>query len=231
MFHGQVTHNILKSHAEAWHTYNDKYRNTQNGKVGIALYSEWMEPKNPSSSQDSAAAVRYLNFMLGWFAHPIFVNGDYSAVLKDQIKNKNNLCGKELARLPVFTEVEMKRIQGTADFFGLNHYTTRLISEVLGSCDPGLNNVGNFKVDVDPTWPNTSSDHIHSVPWGLRRLLKYISVEYTSITKVPIYITGNGMPTEYSGDVFDDTQRVDFLKAYINEAMKGNYHKGELTNN
>ncbi|KAA0715478.1 Lactase-phlorizin hydrolase [Triplophysa tibetana] len=216
----QVTHNILKSHAEAWHTYNDKYRKMQNGKVGIALYSEWTEPKNPSNSLDSAAAARYLNFMLGWFAHPIFVNGDYSAVLKDQIKNKNNVCGKELARLPVFTEVEMKRIQGTADFFGLNHYTTRLISEVLGSCDPGLNNVGDFKVDVDPTWPNTSSDHIHSVPWGLRRLLNYISVEYTSITKVPIYITGNGMPTEYSGDVFDDTQRVDFLKAYINEAMK-----------
>ncbi|KAA0715477.1 Lactase-phlorizin hydrolase [Triplophysa tibetana] len=216
----QVTHNILKSHAEAWHTYNDKYRKMQNGKVGIALYSEWTEPKNPSNSLDSAAAARYLNFMLGWFAHPIFVNGDYSAVLKDQIKNKNNVCGKELARLPVFTEVEMKRIQGTADFFGLNHYTTRLISEVLGICDPGLNNVGDFKVDVDPTWPNTSSDHIHSVPWGLRRLLNYISVEYTSITKVPIYITGNGMPTEYSGDVFDDTHRVDFLKAYINEAMK-----------
>ncbi|KAI7808473.1 putative lactase-phlorizin hydrolase [Triplophysa rosa] len=177
-------------------------------------------PKNPASSQDSIAAERYLNFMLGWFAHPIFVNGDYSAVLKDKINNKNTLCGKELARLPVFTEAEMKRIQGTADFFGLNHYSTRLISEVLSSCDPGLNNVGDFQVDVDPTWPNTSSDHIHSVPWGLRRLLNYISVEYTSIRKVPIYITGNGMPTEYSGDVFDDTQRVDFLKAYINEAMK-----------
>lgn len=216
----QVTHNILKSHAEAWHIYNDKYRKTQNGKVGIALNSEWTEPKNVSSSLDNIASERYLNFMLGWFAHPIFVDGDYPAVLKDQIKDKNTLCGKELATLPVFIEAEKQRIQGTADFFGLNHYTTRLISGALGSCDPGLNNVGDFQVDVDPTWPNTSSDQIHSVPWGLRRLLNYISVEYTSITKVPIYIMGNGMPTEYGGDVIDDTQRIEFLKAYINEAMK-----------
>ncbi|XP_073702340.1 lactase/phlorizin hydrolase-like [Garra rufa] len=216
----KVTHNILKSHAEAWHIYNDNYRTLQGGKVGIALNSDWAEPMNPSSDQDVAAAERYLNFMLGWFAHPIFVDGDYPAVLKEQIEKKKDICGKELARLPVFTEAEKQRIQGTADFFGLNHHTSRLISESLNSCDAGPNNVGDFKTDIDPTWPPTASDQIQSVPWGLRRLLNYISLEYTSITKVPIYITGNGMPTEYSGDVFNDTNRVDYLKTYINEAMK-----------
>ncbi|KAF4108762.1 hypothetical protein G5714_009835 [Onychostoma macrolepis] len=216
----QVTHNILKSHAEAWHIYNDNYRKLQGGKVGIALNSDWAEPRNPSSDQDVAAAERYLNFMLGWFAHPIFVDGDYPTVLKEQIEKKKGSCGKELARLPVFTEAEKQRIQGTADFFGLNHYTSRLISENLNSCDVGPNNVGDFLTHIDPTWPPTASDQIQSVPWGLRRLLNYISSEYTSITKVPIYITGNGMPTEYDGDVFSDTERVDYLKAYINEAMK-----------
>ncbi|XP_055070656.2 lactase/phlorizin hydrolase [Misgurnus anguillicaudatus] len=216
----QVTHNILKSHAEAWHVYNDNYRKTQSGKVGIALNSEWAEPKNPSSAQDIAAAERYLNFMLGWFAHPIFVDGDYSVILRDQIRNKNTLCSKEIARLPVFTAAEKQRIQGTADFFGINHYTSRQISEKLNSCDPRPHNVGDFQIHVDPTWPNTSSAQIQSVPWGLRRLLNYISLEYTSVRDVPIYITGNGMPTEYNGDVIDDTSRVDFLKAYINEAMK-----------
>ncbi|XP_016149008.1 lactase-phlorizin hydrolase-like [Sinocyclocheilus grahami] len=216
----KVTHNIIKSHAEAWHIYNDNYRKLQGGKVGIALNSDWAEPRNPSSDQDVAAAERYLNFMLGWFAHPIFVDGDYSTVLKEQIEKKKDLCGKELARLPVFTEAEKQRIQGTADFFGLNHHTSRLISESLNSCDAGPNNVGDFQTHIDPTWPPTASDQIQSIPWGLRRLLNYISLEYTSITKVPIYITGNGMPTEYNGDVFNDTERVDYLKAYINEAMK-----------
>uniref|UniRef100_A0A671Q1N0 Lactase-phlorizin hydrolase-like n=1 Tax=Sinocyclocheilus anshuiensis TaxID=1608454 RepID=A0A671Q1N0_9TELE len=216
----KVTHNIIKSHAEAWHIYNDNYRKLHGGKVGIALNSDWAEPRNPSSDQDVAAAERYLNFMLGWFAHPIFVDGDYSTVLKEQIEKKKGSCGKELARLPDFTEAEKQRIQGTADFFGLNHHTSRLISESLNSCDAGPNNVGDFQTHIDPTWPPTASDQIQSVPWGLRRLLNYISLEYTSFTKVPIYITGNGMPTEYSGDVFNDTERVDYLKAYINEAMK-----------
>ncbi|XP_077065620.1 lactase/phlorizin hydrolase-like [Siphateles boraxobius] len=216
----KVTHNILKSHAEAWHIYNDNYRKMYSGKVGIALDSDWAEPRNTVSDQDVAAAERYLNFQLGWFAHPIFVDGDYPVVLKKQIDQKKGECGKELARLPVFTEAEKQRIRGTADFFGLNHYTSRLISESMGRCDAGPNNVGDFEAYTDPTWPSTASDEIQSVPWGLRRLLNYIYLEYTSITKVPIYITGNGMPTEYYGDLLNDIQRVDYLKAYINEAMK-----------
>lgn len=76
---------MLKSHAEAWHVYNDVYRMQQGGKVGIALNSDWAEPLDPSKHEDLTAADRYLQFMLGWFAHPIFVNGDYPASLKAQI--------------------------------------------------------------------------------------------------------------------------------------------------
>ncbi len=41
---------------------NDNYRKLQGGKVGIALNSDWAEPRNPSSVQDVAAAERYLNY-------------------------------------------------------------------------------------------------------------------------------------------------------------------------
>ncbi|KAL6484474.1 hypothetical protein MHYP_G00065190 [Metynnis hypsauchen] len=215
----QVTHNIIKAHAGAWHVYNDKYRKNQGGKVGIALNSDWAEP-NSDSPQDIEAAELYLSFMLGWFAHPIFVDGDYPALLKKQIELKKTECGEDLAVLPVFTEEEKKIIKGTADFFGLNHHTSRLISESRGSCNPGPDSVGDFQSHIDPTWPTTASSQIQSVPWGLRRLLNYIATEYTSVTTVPIYITGNGMPTEYNSDVLNDTQRVSFLKSYINEAMK-----------
>uniref|UniRef100_A0AAY4DK00 Lactase n=1 Tax=Denticeps clupeoides TaxID=299321 RepID=A0AAY4DK00_9TELE len=215
-----VTFNILRSHAEAWHVYNDKYRKQQGGKVGVSLNSDWTEPQNPSQPQDIEAAERYLHFTLGWFAHPIFVNGDYPVKLTGQILEKNKHCSSEVARLPAFTESERKRIQGTADFFGLNHYTSYLVSQVNGGCLPGLNNVGDFQTHVDPAWPPTVSSSIYSVPWGLRRLLNYISDEYTSVSGVPIYITGNGVPTGYNTNLLNDTQRVDFLKKYINEALK-----------
>ncbi|XP_076857376.1 lactase/phlorizin hydrolase-like [Brachyhypopomus gauderio] len=216
----QVTHNMLKAHAEAWHVYNDKYRKQQGGKVGIALSSEWAEPKNGASSQDVEAAERYLSFRLGAFAHPIFVNGDYPALLKRQVDQKNTDCSKEVARVPAFTPAETQRIRGTADFFGLSHHTTCLVSYTRGSCTPGPDSIGDLQAHIDPDWPTTASSQIQSVPWGLRRLVNYIAAEYLSVTSVPIYITGNGVPTEYSSDLLNDTQRIDFLKAYINEAMK-----------
>ncbi|KAM9851168.1 lactase/phlorizin hydrolase-like [Aulostomus maculatus] len=217
----QVTHNIIKSHAEAWHIYNDKYRTRQRGNVGIALNSDWAEPLDPSRPADIAAADRYLHFMLGWFAHPIFVDGDYPAALKTQIEQKSQECAlSEPAVIPVFTAEERQRIRGTADFFGLNHYTSRLISNTDGGCTPGPQGVGDLQVHVDPSWSSTASDWIYSAPWGLRRLLNYISTEFLTIKKVPIYITGNGMATEYSEDTLNDTSRVEYARSYINEALK-----------
>ncbi|KAI9535162.1 hypothetical protein NQZ68_007253 [Dissostichus eleginoides] len=208
----QATHNMIKSHAEAWHVYNEKYRKTQGGRA---------EPVDPSRPEDIAAADRYLQFMLGWFAHPIFVDGDYPAAFKTQIEQKRNECPlSEPARLPVFTAEERKRIHGTADFFGLNHYTSRLVNNSVGGCTPGPQGVGNFQSHVDPSWSSTASDWIYSAPWGLRRLLNYISTEYLNIIKVPIHITGNGMPTEHIGDSLNDVSRIDYMKSYINEALK-----------
>uniref|UniRef100_A0A3P9M8Q0 Lactase n=1 Tax=Oryzias latipes TaxID=8090 RepID=A0A3P9M8Q0_ORYLA len=217
----QVTHNIIKSHAEAWHVYNDKYRATQGGKVGIALNSDWAEPKTPTNSEDIAAADRYLQFMLGWFAHPIFVDGDYSVALKTQIELKLKECpSSPPAVLPVFTSEEKARIKGTADFFGLNHFTSRLVNTVKGGCTSGPEGVGDYAAGVDPSWPSTASDWIYSAPWGLRRLLNYISLEYLSANKVPIYVTGNGMPTANSSETINDVSRVEYLRRYINEALK-----------
>uniref|UniRef100_H2SKB4 Lactase n=1 Tax=Takifugu rubripes TaxID=31033 RepID=H2SKB4_TAKRU len=217
----QVTHHMLKSHAEAWHVYNDKYRKTQGGKIGIALNSDWAEPKDQTRPEDKAAADRYLQSMLGWFAHPVFVDGDYPAALKTQVEKKRNECPhSEPARLPVFTPEESQRIRGTADFFGLTHYTSRLVNNSDGGCTPGPQGVGDFQLHVDPSWSSTASDWIFSAPWGLRRLLNYISTEYLKTTKVPIHITGNGMPTEYSGDTFNDSHRIEYMKSYINEALK-----------
>ncbi|MEQ2218306.1 hypothetical protein XENOCAPTIV_001213 [Xenoophorus captivus] len=122
-----------------------------------------------------------------------------------------------------FTAEEKARIKGTSDFFGLNHYTSRLVSSSVGGCNPGPEGVGDFQAKVDPSWPATASDWIYSVPSGLRSLLNYIKAEYLKANNVPIYITGNGMPTEYSGDTLADTSRIEYMRGYINEALKGQW--------
>ncbi|NWI80822.1 LPH hydrolase, partial [Dryoscopus gambensis] len=216
----KVAHTILKAHAKVWHLYNGKYRSQQLGKVGLVLNSDWAEPKTLTSSEDVRASERYLQFMLGWFAHPIFVNGDYPDVLKAQIQEVNQQCSTPVAQLPVFTEEEKSWVKGTADFFGLSHYTSRLVSAgANGTCAPGYESIGNFSLHVDPSWPQAASSWIHVVPWGLRRLLKFVSQEYTG-SKIPIYIAGNGVPTGDAGDLLNDTLRVDYFRQYINEALK-----------
>ncbi|XP_075037503.1 lactase/phlorizin hydrolase-like [Mixophyes fleayi] len=216
----KVTHNILKAHAKAWHVYSDTYRTLQQGQVGISLNSDWAEPKTPTDPEDVSAAERYLHFMLGWFAHPILVNGDYPEVLKAQVQQKHDQCPSTVAQLPTFTEAEKTYIQGTADFLGISHYTSRLVNVSLSNdCVAEYDNIGGFSPHVDPSWPVTSSPWISVVPWGLRRLLNFIKEEYVR-GNVPIYITGNGMPTPDTGEVFNDTARMEYLNTYINEALK-----------
>lgn len=58
------------------------------------------------------------------------------------------------------------------------------------------------------------------VPWGIRRLLQFVSLEYTR-GKVPIYLAGNGMPIGETEDLLEDSLRVDYFNKYINEVLKG----------
>uniref|UniRef100_A0A8C5SSN2 Lactase n=1 Tax=Laticauda laticaudata TaxID=8630 RepID=A0A8C5SSN2_LATLA len=216
----QVAHIILLAHARTWHIYNMQYRPQQQGKVGIVLNSDWAEPRNPGSPQDLKAAERYLQFMLGWFAHPIFINGDYPEILKTQIEEKINQCSVNIAKLPTFSNDDKKMVQGTADFFGLSHYTSRLVGVLDNqTCNSDYETIGGFSREVDPSWPTTAAPWLYVVPWGLRRLLQFVSEEYTN-TSIPIYIAANGAPINDGVDTINDTARLDYYRLYINEALK-----------
>lgn len=82
------------------------------GLVGITLNHSPGYPLNPTSLSDIVATEVYNQFNLGWFADPIFKDGDYPEVMKVQVGNKSLEQGYTESRLPEFTEEEKKMLKG-----------------------------------------------------------------------------------------------------------------------
>ncbi|XP_077992282.1 lactase/phlorizin hydrolase-like, partial [Glandiceps talaboti] len=213
----RTAHTIIKAHAKAYNIYQEKYKATQGGMITIVLSTDWGEPEDPNDPLDVAAADRYMQFTAGWYAHPIFINGDYPDVMKWQVGNKSIAQGFNESRLPTFTEEEKAYIKGTADFFGLNQYTTTIcVHDVNPNSEP------NYEQDQDVTryqkdeWPTSPSGWLRPVPWGLRKLLNWLKAEYNDPI---IVVTENGISTEDTDDLADDS-RITFYTAYIDEVLK-----------
>ncbi|KAK5649854.1 hypothetical protein RI129_000883 [Pyrocoelia pectoralis] len=206
---------VLIAHAKAYHLYDKYYRNKQKGEIGITIVSRWNEPKT-NSTRDKEAAERTMQMQFGWWAHPIFsTKGDYPLVMKERIRNMSQCQNLEESRLPKFTTNEIEYIKGSSDFMGLNHYSTWLITDdsennctiVSYENDMGMKNV------QDPSWIPSAASWLKDVPWGFRKLLQWIKVEYDNPL---IHITENGF-----ADVGElhDTGRIHYHRGYLNELL------------
>lgn len=215
----RVAHNLIKAHATAYHTYDDKYRESQGGLVSIALNADWFEPEDINVIREVVAADRALQFQLGWFAHPIFKNGDYPDAMKWQVGNKSELQELPDTRLPSFTEEEKSFIRGTADVLCVNHYTTKIAQHAtLRLTPPSYQNDLDVSVSEERDSPTTAISNQRAAAWGLRRLLNWIKEEYGN---PQLYVTENGVATDQKTS-WDDSARVFYYKTYIDEALKGN---------
>ncbi|KAM3867117.1 beta-klotho [Diretmus argenteus] len=106
-----VAHNLIRAHAKAWHTYNTYFRPTQKGEVSIVLGSHWVVPqKGQVTAANVELCQQSIEAVLGWFANPIFGDGDYPLSMKAQ----------HGSLLPMFTPEEKLWVQKTADFFALS---------------------------------------------------------------------------------------------------------------
>ncbi|KAF4522510.1 hypothetical protein B566_EDAN002595 [Ephemera danica] len=220
-------HNLIKAHARAWHIYNDTYRATQQGKVGITLNMGWVEPKT-NSTEDIEATERYLQFQLGWFAHPIYTTeGDYPAVMKEYVLKHSLQEGFNESRLPEFGQQWIDYIKGTFidgtgtyDFFGLNHYSTNYVQQRdfnFTVLEPSFLGDSEALLTFDPAWPESSVVWLRVVPWGFRRLLNWMRDEYGP--EIPVFVTENGY-ADYNYTGLQDTDRLNYYTDYINEMMK-----------
>ena len=72
------------------------------------------------------AAQRNLDFVLGIYADPIYL-GDYPASVRHRIPD-----------LPEFTAEQRASLKGSTDYFALNHYTSRFVSDDEDTIPTGL---------------------------------------------------------------------------------------------
>ena len=206
----RTAHNQILGHAKAYQTYKKNFQASQGGKVTLALSSGWAVPKT-DSAKDKAAADRYMQFHLGIFAHPIFVNGDYPDIVKNIVGNRSEAAGIA-SRLPSFTEEEKNMVKGSYDLFGVNHYSTDKVADNPAGNEQSLNADEALTKSGDPAWPDWPNGHV--APFGFRKLLKYIKDNYNDPT---IIVTENGVapPGEASKtgqDRLNDVFRVDYHK-------------------
>ncbi|BDA49688.1 beta-glucosidase 6 [Coccomyxa sp. Obi] len=198
-----VTHNVLLAHAAAVEHFRALM---PHGNISINLNAEWSEPLT-SSVLDKEAAQRNLDFILGIYADPIFL-GDYPATVRARVPD-----------LPEFTAEQRASLKGSADYFALNHYTSRYVSHddasPTGAATHTERNGKAIGKQADSEW-------LVSVPWGFRKLLSYVHRRYSA---PEVWITENGCDAPGEDDapfpaVLDDTFRVEFFQEYLAEAMK-----------
>ncbi|KAL5705687.1 beta-glucosidase [Ranunculus cassubicifolius] len=207
-----AAHNILLAHAEAVHLYRTKYQEKQKGQIGITLLGFWIEPLT-NSSQNIAASQRIRDFHLGWFLDPL-VYGKYPAIMRKIVGS----------RLPFFTKNESKRLKGSFDFIGLNHYCALYVQDLPRTSDEyGSDYTRDISIKISlanrspvTDLTNLKDPQLIASPWGLQRLLEYLKTNYKNPVTI---IHENGLPTTEDGSTNpasrNDTIRIEYIKTYI----------------
>jgi len=212
-----AAHHMILAHAKAVQCYNDEFRPTQRGLVGITLNMDWKESLT-NSARDIAAQRRALDWQLGWFADPIY-KGDYPSSMRKR-------CG---SRLPTFTDAEKDMVKGSSDFFGLNHYSTDYVSSPANFVPPredqepapSRNYFEDHEVDQksDPAWRKTDMGW-DIVPWGLGRLVTWIHEEYAPPGGIIITENGCAVREDSIENARADVARVEYLQGYLAQLHK-----------
>ncbi|CAA7045821.1 unnamed protein product [Microthlaspi erraticum] len=144
-------HNMLLAHASAARLYKTKYKDKQNGSIGITCFGFWVIPFT-SSEEDKIATQRAKDFLLGWVLHPLFL-GDYPDVMK-------RIVGKDCQVLRKKNQILLKTPPTSWD----SYTTQQLKAEFIADC------LFHF---LGQPW-EFYSGQLDVLPWGLEGVLEYI---------------------------------------------------------
>ncbi|BAB90397.1 putative beta-glucosidase [Oryza sativa Japonica Group] len=203
-----AAHNMILTHAAVVRLYREKYQHA------FQIVKLCIIGQSSDSTADLQAAQRYKDFTYGWILHPL-VFGDYPQVMKKAIGS----------RLPSFSKVQTELVKGTLDFIGVNHYFSLYVSDL-----PLAKGVRDFIADRSGRPMKMKLlKRIHrrgrlrfiaraptrsmGDPHGLQLMLQHLKESYGDL---PIYVQENGKYRKASSnDSLDDTDRVDYIKGYI----------------
>ncbi|KAL7027466.1 hypothetical protein ACKWTF_005450 [Chironomus riparius] len=211
-------HNLLKAHAKVYHMYRHKFKH-QKGTIGITADIITPHPLKHNEN-DYGAVERSFQFYIGWFMHPIYSKiGNYPKIMIERIKELSRQQGFSKSRLPSFTDHEIKMIQNTSDFFGINTYTSFLVTLNDDDKNPAKYRVPSFPHDMgiiesqDTNWEKSGSSWLRVHPQGIRHMLNWIRKEYDNPV---VYITENGV-SDKGG--LNDVKRVEYFNSYLTSIL------------
>ncbi|PVH73542.1 glycoside hydrolase family 1 protein [Cadophora sp. DSE1049] len=210
-----VGHNFLLAHGTAVKIYREEFKPKNGGEIGITLNGDAVYPWDPTDPLDVEAAERKLEFSISWFADPIY-HGHYPASMVKQLGD----------RLPTFTKEEIALVQGSNDFYGMNHYTANYIKHKTTppEADDFLGNLETLfeSKTGENIGPETQSFWLRPNPQGFRDLLVWLSKRYGN---PKIYCTENGTSLKGENDlplekILDDEFRAEYFRGYIDALAK-----------
>ncbi|CAG9119619.1 unnamed protein product [Plutella xylostella] len=203
---------LVTAHAKAYHLYNNEFRASQGGKVGITISVNWFEAET-DSEDDKLAAIWFRQGSWGIFSEPIFgLEGGFPKELAERIAEKSAQQGFPRSRLPEFTDEEREYIRGTSDFFGINHYFNARVSATTYPVNPAVPSL-NDDVGVDLIFESKRAESTSGPVVKLSNVMLLLKELYGDWD---FYITENGMS---SAPGVDDTARGLYYKAALENCL------------
>nr|UDO47977.1 beta glucosidase [Pandoravirus massiliensis] len=210
-----AAHNLLLAHGLAAKVFKEfekvwgeaNGRPDECGAIGIVLNCAWREPADPSSESDCAAAALCVQRRFGWFAEPLR-SGHYPECMRDLLAS----AGPDNSPL-AFTDAESALLKGSADFIGLNYYTTKFVKAAPGTRD-------GF-AEVPP--PADKGLAVNALGWSIvpSGLGKLLQLAADTFPRVDLWVTENGYAdsVETTGPGTDaaiaDQPRIDYMQAHL----------------
>ncbi|CZT20394.1 uncharacterized protein RCC_06254 [Ramularia collo-cygni] len=144
--------NILMAHARVYHWYKDVLKGT--GLITIKFANNLAMPLDSTNPEDTRAALRYQDYILGIMANPIFLGENYPS----------EVLGTTGINLTALTPDELAYINGTSDFWSFDPYTAGFATSPPGGIDACAANMSDplLTLPLSMSGSNSVTSGIHS---------------------------------------------------------------------